>query len=75
MWNRDKFYALFSEFHGYEFRSSTTFPKPAAAGNIDNNRTFTGLNLDETHVISPTAVTDVEASFLRFAQLTPSYSD
>jgi hypothetical protein len=73
--NGDKFYALFSEFHGYEFRSTTTFPKPVAQGNIDNNRTFTGLNLDWTHVISPTAVLDLKASFFRFVQLTPGYSD
>ena len=52
--SKNKFYALFSEFHGYEFRSTNTFPKPVAQGNIDNNRTFTGLNLDDTHVISPT---------------------
>jgi hypothetical protein len=68
---KNKFYALFSEFHGYEFRSSTTFPKPVATGNIDNNRTFTGMNLDDTHVLSPTAVLDVKASYFRFVQLTP----
>ncbi len=72
---KNKFYALFSEFHGYEFRSTNTFPKPVAQGNIDNNRTFTGLNLDDTHVISPTVVLDVKASFFRFVQLTPGYSD
>jgi hypothetical protein len=73
--SKNKFYALFSEFHGYEFRSTNTFPKPVAQGNIDNNRTFTGLNIDDTHVISPTAVLDVKASFFRFVQLTPGYSD
>jgi hypothetical protein len=73
--SKNKFYALFSEFHGYEYRSSTTFPKPVAQGNIDNNRTFTGLNLDDTHVLSPTAVLDIKASFFRFVQLTPGYSD
>jgi hypothetical protein len=73
--SKNKLYALFSEFHGYEFRSTNTFPKPVAQGNIDNNRTFTGLNLDDTHVISPTAVLDVKASFFRFVQLTPGYSD
>jgi hypothetical protein len=73
--SKNKFYVLFSEFHGYEFRSTNTFPKPVAQGNIDNNRTFTGLNLDDTHVISPTMVLDVKASFFRFVQLTPQYSD
>jgi hypothetical protein len=72
---KNKFYALFSEFHGYEFRSSSTFPKPVATGNLDNNRTFTGLNLDDTHVLSPTMVLDIKASYFRFVQLTPGYSD
>jgi hypothetical protein len=72
---RDKFYALFSEFHGYEYRSTNTFNKPLAQGNIDNNRTFTGLNLDETHVISPTMVLDVKASYFRFTQYNGNFSD
>lgn len=70
----DKFYAMFTEFHGYEFRSSNQYPPPLAQGNTDNNRTFTGLNLDETHVISPTMVLDVKASWFRFVQLTPGYT-
>ncbi len=72
---KNRFNALFSENHGYEYRSTSTFPKPVAQGNIDNNRTFTGLNLDDTHVLSPTAVLDVKLSFFRFVQLTPGYSD
>jgi hypothetical protein len=72
---RDRFYAIFSEFHGYEYRSTNTFEKPLAQGNIDNNRTFTGLNLDETHVISPTAVLDLRASYFRFTQYNLNYSD
>jgi hypothetical protein len=72
--DKDKFNMLFSEFHGFEYRSSSTFPPPAATGNSDNNRTFTGINLDETHVISPTAVFDIKANWFRFVQLTPSYT-
>ena len=72
--DKDKFYAMFEEFHGFEYRSSSTFPPPVATGNSDNNRTFTGLNLDETHVISPTAVLDIRANWFRFVQLTPSYT-
>ncbi|HYW47027.1 MAG TPA: TonB-dependent receptor [Bryobacteraceae bacterium] len=71
---KDKFYALFSQFHGFEYRSSTTYAPPLATGNSDNNRTFTGLNLDETHMLSPTAVLDVKLSFMRFVQLTPGYT-
>jgi hypothetical protein len=73
--DKDKFNALFSEFHGFEYRSSSTFPPPVATGNSDNNRTFTGLNLDETHVVSSTAVFDIKANFFRFVQLTPSYTE
>jgi len=71
---KDHFNMMFSEFHGYEFRSSTQYPPPLATGNTDNNRTFTGLNLDETHVVSATTVLDVKASFFRFVQLTPGYT-
>ena len=63
--DKDKFNMLFSEFHGFEYRSSSTFPPPVATGNSDNNRTFTGINLDETHVISPTAVFDIKANWFR----------
>lgn len=72
---KNKFYALFSEFHGYEYRSTNTFNKPLAQGNIDNNRTFTGLNLDDTHVISPTMVLDIKASYFRFTQYNGNFSD
>jgi hypothetical protein len=72
---KDKFTAMYSYFHGYEYRSSTGFAKPVATGNTDNNRTFDGINLDETHVISPTAVLDLRANYFRFTQLTPGYND
>jgi hypothetical protein len=72
--DKDKFYALFSEFHGYEFRSTTTFPAPVATGNTDNNRTFTSLSADWTHVVSSTTIFDLKASYFRFTQLTPGYT-
>ena len=72
--DKDKFYALFSEFHGFEYRSTNQYPPPLAQGNIDNNRTFTALNLDETHVISASMVLDLKASWWRFVQLTPGYT-
>ena len=74
--DRDKFYALFSEQHGFEYRSTNGFGPPVVGnGNIDNNRTFTGLTLDETHVISPTMVLDVRANYFRFVQLSPGYTE
>ena len=75
--DKDKFYALFNEQHGFEFRSTNGFPPPVVgSGNIDNNRTFTGITLDETHVISPTMVLDAaRANYFRFTQLTPGYTE
>jgi len=72
--DKDKFYAMFSEFHGFEYRSTNQYPPPLAQGNVDNNRTFTGVNLNETHVFSSTMVLDLKASWWRFVQLTPGYS-
>jgi hypothetical protein len=73
--DKDRFNAMFSNFHGYEYRSSTGFAKPVATGNTDNNRTFNGINIDETHVISPTMLFDFRANYFRFTQLTPGYND
>ena len=72
--DRDKFNMSFSENHGFEYRSTTTFAPPVATGNTYNNRTFTGINLDETHVISPTAVLDLRAGWFRFVQFSPGYT-
>ncbi len=74
--DKDKFYALFSEQHGFEYRSTNGFGPPVVgSGNIDNNRTFTGLTLDETHVLTPSMVLDVRANYFRFVQLTPGYTE
>jgi hypothetical protein len=71
----DRFNFMYSHFHGYEFRSSTGFAKPVATGNTDNERTFTGINIDETHVLSPTMVLDLRGNIARFIQLTPGYNN
>jgi hypothetical protein len=74
--DRDKLYVLFSEFHGFEYRSTNGFGPPVVgSGNIDNNRTYTGLTIDETHVVSPNMVLDVRAGYFRFVQLTPGYTE
>ncbi|MCU1259423.1 MAG: hypothetical protein JWO80_2308 [Bryobacterales bacterium] len=72
--DQDKFTAMYSYFHGYEYRSSNGFDQPVATGNTDNNRTFNGINLDETHIISPSMVLDFRGNFLRFTQLSPGYN-
>jgi hypothetical protein len=73
--DKDKFTAMYTNFHGYEFRSTAGFAKPVATGNTDNERTFNGINLDETHVLSSTAVLDVRGNFMRFTQLSPGYNN
>jgi hypothetical protein len=72
--DKDKFNAMFSEFHGFEYRSSNGFAPPIAAGNSYNNRTFTSLNMGETHVISTSMVLDLHANYFRFVQLSPGYT-
>jgi hypothetical protein len=72
---KNKLYAMVTQFHGYEYRSTNTFNKPLAQGNIDNNRTFASVNLDDTHVVSPTTVLDVKLSYFRFTQYNGNYSD
>ena len=73
--DRDRMSAMYSNFHGYEFRSTVGFAKPLATGNTDNNRTFNGVNLDYTHVFSATMIFDLRANYFRFTQLTPGYND
>ncbi len=72
--DKDKFNAMFSEFHGFEYRSSNGFQPPLALGNTYNNRTYTGINIDETHVVTPTMFLDLRINYFRFVQLTPGYT-
>ncbi len=71
----DKIYALMTFQKGYEFRSTTGFPKPAATGNTDNERINQNYIADWNHIISPTTVLDIRASYGRFEQVTPGYND
>jgi hypothetical protein len=71
----DKFYALFTYQQGHEYRSIPGFPRPAATGNTNNERNDKNVIADWTHVLSSTTVLDVRASFGRFIQTTPGYSD
>jgi hypothetical protein len=71
----DKFYAMYTWQHGYEYRSSSGYPKPAAQGNSDNERTFNNIIADWTHILTSTTVLDVRASYMRFTQLTPGYNN
>ncbi|HYP12895.1 MAG TPA: hypothetical protein VEQ63_03140, partial [Bryobacteraceae bacterium] len=72
---KDKLYAVVTFQKGYEFRSTTGFPKPAATGNTDNERINHNYIAAWTHVISPTTVLDLRASYGRFVQVTPGYNN
>lgn len=71
----DKFNFVATYQKGYEYRSSTGFPKPAATGNTDNQRINHNYIANWTHVISAKTVLDVRASYGRFIQVTPGYND
>ena len=71
----DKLYGIYTGQQGYEYRSSTGFPRPAATGNTNNARTDQNVIIDYTHVLNAATVLDVRASFGRFVQTTPGYSD
>ncbi|HKX33133.1 MAG TPA: hypothetical protein VJ302_35970, partial [Blastocatellia bacterium] len=71
----DRLHAVWMYQHGYEYRDSTGFGRPAGNGNTDNQRRFQSYLVSWTHVISPSAVLDTRVSFMRFTQITPGYSD
>lgn len=71
----DKLNAMWTYQQGFEYRDSTGFGKPAANGNVNNERFDMNIILSETHVMSPTTVLDFRASFGRFTQTTPGPSD
>ena len=73
--NGDKLYGVYTGQQGFEYRSSTGFPKPAATGNTNNNRTDQNAIIDYTRVIRSSVVLDARLSFGRFVQTTPGYSD
>ncbi len=72
---KHKLHASWIYQHGYEFRDSTGFGRPAGSGNTDNQRRFHTLILGWTSILSPTAVLDVRGSLMRFTQITPGYND
>jgi len=71
----DRFYAMATYQHGYEFRNSTGFPPPIEEGEIFSQRTDQNYIADWTHVVSSNAVLDVRGSFGRFTSVFPRISD
>ena len=71
----DRFYALVTYQHGWEFRNSNGFPPPGQEGDLYSQRTGQNYIADWTRVLSPIAVLDVRASFGRFTSKFPRISD
>ena len=68
---RDRVYAMFTFQHGQEYRNQTGIPGAAASGNINNERTNFNIISSWTHILSPSAIFDLRASFGRFTQYAP----
>jgi hypothetical protein len=71
----DKLYVLVTYQHGKEYRNSTGFAPPAGSGDINSQRTDQNYVAAWTHVLSPTSVLDVRASYGRFTSEFPRYTD
>lgn len=67
----DRIYGLFTYWHGTEFRNQSGFPPPAEYGDIFSARTNQNYIADWTHVMGPTMVFDLRASFGRFTSRFP----
>jgi len=71
----DRFYAVVTYQHGYEFRNSTGFPPPIEEGEIFSQRTDQNYIANWTHVMGANKVLDVRGSFGRFTSIFPRISD
>ncbi len=71
----DRFYAMFTYQHGYEWRNSTGFDAPAREGEMFSQRTDQNYIADYTHIMGPSAVLDIRGSFGRFTSVFPRISD
>jgi carboxypeptidase family protein len=73
--DKDKLAVTFTYQHGGEYRDSTGFGPPAGSGDVGSERTDQNYIISWTHVISPTALLDVRASYGRFTSYFPRWTD
>jgi hypothetical protein len=71
---KDRFYVLFTYQHSTQAQSDNGFPSPADIGTGHSERTDQNYIAEWTHVLSPTAVFDLRASFGRFTGYFPESS-
>lgn len=71
----DKLHVIFTFQHGGEYRDSTGFGPPAGSGDVGSERTDQNYIVSWTHVVSPTTLLDVRASYGRFKSFFPRWTD
>ena len=72
---KDKLNFTFTFQHGEEYRDSTGFGPPAGSGDVGSQRTDQNYIISWTHVVSPTTLLDVRASYGRFTSFFPRWTD
>jgi Carboxypeptidase regulatory-like domain/TonB dependent receptor-like, beta-barrel len=72
---KDKLNFTFTFQHGGEYRDSTGFGPPAGSGDVGSRRTDQNYIISWTHVVSPTTLLDVRASYGRFTSYFPRWTD
>ena len=71
MSNSDRISATFTLQHGHEYRDSTGIPGAAAGGDIYHERTDQNYIASYTHIINPSTLFDIHASFARYTDYSP----
>jgi len=72
---KDKINVTVTFQHGQEYRDGTGFGPPAGSGDVGSQRTDQNYIISWTHVISPTTLLDVRASYSRFTAYFPRWTD
>jgi carboxypeptidase family protein len=72
---KDKLHIIVTFQHGGEYRDSTGFGPPAGSGDVGSERTNQNYIASWTHVVSPTTLLDVRASYGRFTSYFPRWTD
>src|SRR5262245_41893441 len=73
--DKDKLNFTFTYQWGTEYRDSTGFGPPAGSGDIGSERASQNYIVNWTRVLSPTTLLDVRASYGRFTDLFPRWTD
>ena len=72
--DRDRLYGLVTYQHGTEIQNANGFPGPASIGSGTSERTNQNYIAEWTHILSPSTIFDLRASFGRFTEYFPESS-